>query len=84
MKKRDILLLLGGVVILLVLWMAPEESTKHVPKDENHLRFYSIVQNDGKKAAEKFCEDCHNEGGVPFPEGHPPKSRCLFCHKLNQ
>ena len=83
MKKRDILLLLGAAVIILVLWMAPEESTTHVPKDENHLRFYTIVKNEGKKAAEKFCQDCHNPDKVPFPKDHPPKNRCLLCHKMN-
>lgn len=83
MKKRDILLLLGGLLIIVVLWMAPEESTAPVPKDDNHLRFYGIVKNDGKKAAEKFCGECHyDDGGVPFPEDHPPKNRCLFCHKV--
>jgi len=83
MKKRDILLLLGGVIILAVLWMAPEESTTYVPKDNNHLRFYTMVKNDGKKAAEKFCQDCHNQDNVPFPKDHPPKNRCLLCHKMN-
>lgn len=82
MKKRDLLLLLGGVIILVVLWMAPEESTAPVPKDEDHARFYSIVKEQGKKAAEKFCLDCHNDEGVPFSPDHPPKSRCLFCHKV--
>ena len=84
MKKRDLLLLLGGIIIVVVLWMAPEESTTRVPKDDDHLRFYSMVQKEGKKAAEKFCQDCHKEGGVPFPKDHPPKSRCLFCHKIIQ
>lgn len=84
MKKRDILLLLGAIVIVAVLWMAPEESTTRVPKDDNHLRFYTIVKSEGKKGAEKFCEECHNENGVPFPKDHPPKSRCLLCHKMSQ
>ena len=82
MKKRDILLILGGLVIIAVLWMAPEETTTPVPKDENHQRFYTIVKEEGKKAAEKFCDEFHNDDGVPFPAEHPPKSRCLFCHKI--
>ncbi len=84
MKKRDLLLIAIGAAILIFLWAAPEETTTHVPYDDTHKKFYDIVQNDGKKAAEKFCEDCHNDDGVPFPEGHPPKSRCLFCHKVKQ
>jgi len=83
MKKRDILLILGGLLIIGVLWMAPEETTSRVPKDENHERFYAIVKAEGKKAAEKFCGECHyDDGGVPFPAEHPPKNRCLFCHKI--
>ncbi len=83
MKKRDILVLLGALIIVVVLWMAPAETTKHVPRDDTHLKFYSLVAQDGKKAAEKFCQDCHNEQQVQFPPDHPPKSRCLFCHKLD-
>ena len=82
MKKRDIFLLLGGAAIIGVLAMAPPETTKHVPKDEIHTQFYDIVKKDGKKAAEKFCEDCHNADGIPFPKDHPEKFRCLFCHKI--
>ncbi len=83
MKKRDMLLLLGAVLLVAFLWMAPDETTTHMPKDDNHLRLYKIMQEEGKKAAEKFCEDCHNQDGVPFPKDHPPKNRCLLCHKLN-
>ncbi len=82
MKKRDISLLVGAVAIIVFLSMAPEETTQPVPKDEIHQKFYTIVKTDGKKAAEKFCGDCHNAEGVPFSEDHPPKFRCLFCHKI--
>lgn len=72
------LFLLGGVGILLFLWNAPAETTKKLPKDDIHLNFHSLE----KKAAEKFCEECHNPNGeVPLPDHHPPKYRCLFCHK---
>ncbi|PLX99694.1 MAG: cytochrome c [Desulfuromonas sp.] len=82
MKKRDILLLIGALAIIIFLWMAPPESTKPVPKDETHIQFHEMVKTEGKKAAEKFCEDCHNADTVPFPEDHPEKFRCLFCHKV--
>ena len=82
MKKRDIMLLTGAAALLIFLWMAPEESTSPVPKDDIHLKFYDMVKTDGKKAAEKFCEDCHNADDVPFSEEHPAKFRCLFCHKI--
>ena len=84
LKKRDWILIAIAAVIVLVLWMAPPESTKRVPDDQTHHRFYQLVQQDGKKAAEKFCENCHNPDKIPFPKGHPPKFRCLFCHKLEQ
>ena len=82
-KKKNTLLynlaflvICGGV--LLFLLNAPEETTKRIPQDETHLKFYSM----GKKEAEKFCEECHNKNGVvPLPDHHPPKYRCLFCHK---
>lgn len=84
LKKRDIILLALAVIILVFLWNAPPESTSHVPYDEEHKRYYEMVEKEGKKAAEKFCQDCHNEDGVPFPDDHPTKARCLFCHKLDR
>jgi hypothetical protein len=64
--------------IFLFLWNAPEETTTHLPDNENHARFMKM----DKKAAEKFCEECHSpDGEAPLPKDHPPKYRCLFCHK---
>ena len=83
LKKRDFVLIAIAVVILAFLWQAPPESTSRVPYDADHQRFYDIVKADGKKAAEKFCEECHNQEMVAFPEGHPSKYRCLFCHKMD-
>lgn len=60
------------------LWNAPPETTAHLPYDEKHERFFAM----GKKEAEKFCETCHRpDGEAPLPADHPPKYRCLFCHK---
>jgi hypothetical protein len=64
--------------LFIFLWNAPEETTTYLPKDEDHAKFLKM----DKKEAEKFCEECHNPDGVsPLPENHPPKYRCLFCHK---
>ena len=85
MKKerlRDLLLLTIGVAIVAFLWVAPEATTTRFPVDDTHKPYNEIVKKDGKKAAEKHCGECHNEQGVTFPKGHPPKFRCLFCHKL--
>jgi len=66
----------GG--LLLFLLNAPEETTKRLPVDDIHKEFHTL----DKKEAEKFCEECHNpQGRSPLPDQHPPKYRCLFCHK---
>ena len=82
LKKRDFILIGIAILILAFLWQAPPESTSRVPYDDDHSQFHELVKAEGKKAAEKFCEDCHNDEDVAFPEGHPPKARCLFCHKM--
>jgi len=67
----------GG--LLFFLYNAPEETTSFLPHDDNHQRFYTIKS---KKEAEKFCGDCHEDGKeAPLAKDHPPKYRCLFCHK---
>jgi hypothetical protein len=83
-KKRirplflNIAFVLTGAAILFFLFNAPKETTKKLPKDANHSRFQEMK----KKEAEKFCTECHSPQGVyPLPTGHPPKYRCLFCHK---
>lgn len=81
-KKKSwwfhLLFLAGGVVILFFLWNAPPESTKKLPHNPDHERFFAME----KKGAEKFCEECHRpQGPAPLPADHPPKYRCLFCHK---
>lgn len=85
-KKRrilDIVVLIAAVLVVVFFLKAPPETTAHVPKDDIHQRFYTIVAEQGKKAAEPFCSECHNEDGVPFPPEHPLKNRCLICHKLD-
>ena len=70
------LILCGG--LFLFLWNAPEETTARLPYDEIHQKFYTMK----KKTAGKHCSSCHYEDGdVPLPADHPPKYRCLFCHK---
>lgn len=67
--------------ILVFLLNAPEETTSFLPKDENHIKLHSI---EGKKEAEKYCAECHDaDSDAPLPAEHPPKYRCLFCHKRN-
>ena len=83
-KKRDWILLGIAAIIVAVLWAAPDETTKRVPDNDTHHRFFALVAEEGKKAAEKYCGECHSEAGIALPEDHPPKFRCLFCHKLEE
>lgn len=74
----NIAFLVISAAILIFLFNAPEETTAKLPHDEDHSRFMKMK----KKEAEKFCTECHSaDGEYPLPEGHPPKYRCLFCHK---
>ena len=81
-KKRRWLLNLafvgGCLVIFLVLWNAPPETTPALPHDSQHQQFFAM----DRKVAETYCESCHNPEGIrPLAEDHPPTFRCLFCHK---
>jgi hypothetical protein len=75
----NLLFLVGGGAILVFLLNAPKETTHRMPRDDHHQRFYGM----DKKAAEKFCGECHNPDGLagPLPKDHPSKYRCLLCHK---
>ena len=85
-KRRNILIynlifivICGG--LFMFLWNAPEETTTYLPNNDDHAKFMKM----DKKEAEKFCDECHSPDGVaPLPEDHPPKYRCLFCHKREQ
>ena len=74
----NLLFVVGCAAVLLFLLHAPPETTAHLPHDQNHARFLAM----NKKEAEKSCESCHALGKqAPLPANHPPKYRCLFCHK---
>ena len=86
LKRKNIIIynLIFVVVcagLFMFLWNAPEETTKHLPNDVDHAKFMKM----DKKEAEKFCSECHSpEGVAPLPKDHPPKYRCIFCHKRDQ
>jgi hypothetical protein len=69
MRKIDVMLLFGAFAIVMFLVAAPDKSTSQVPNDEAHQRFRSLVKESGKKTAEKYCGDCHNEEQISFPRG---------------
>jgi cytochrome c553 len=77
-RLLNLLFIASCSAILVFLLKAPPESTTKLPRDANHLQFYAME----KKAAEKHCGICHAPDGLaPLPKDHPPKYRCLFCHK---
>lgn len=70
------LALCGGLLFFLL--NAPPESTPRLPRDSDHLRFYSL----SKKEAEKKCNACHGQDGIKeLAKKHPATYRCLLCHK---
>lgn len=85
-------------VVGIFIAISGKEKTTPVPFDDTHRIVYQTAYRNApgpgesilkrsffkpdKKAAEVYCEPCHKERGVPFPPNHPPKNRCLFCHKL--
>ena len=82
MKKRDLLFVAIAAIIVLVLWAAPPETTIRVPYDDTHRELKATLEHKGKKATEEICRTCHNDKDLPLSKNHPPKYRCLFCHKL--
>ena len=82
-KKKNLLFIniafvVISAAILIFLLKAPEKTTASLPHDEDHNRFFGMK----KKAAGKLCVECHTPDGIsPLAEDHPPKYRCLFCHR---
>ncbi len=82
-KKDWLFLAFMGAVLLLFILISGEEKTRKVPYDASHQASYEILKMTGsKRDAEKSCETCHDGRIIPFPKNHPPKNRCLFCHKM--
>jgi hypothetical protein len=67
------------LIILVFLFVAPEETTSKLPDNSIHAEFHHIKS---KKEADRLCVACHADGKeAPLPEAHPAPFRCLFCHK---
>lgn len=89
---------LVAVVLLIFISISGKEKTTPVPRNESHTQVYTEAYRNApgpeaslfrraffkpdKKGAEKLCEPCHDAQGIKLPPNHPPKHRCLFCHKL--
>jgi len=97
-KKDWLFIAMILVVVGIFLSISGKEKTKVVPNNATHKEVYDIAYQNApgpdasifevgrfqacKKLAEKNCESCHEANGIKLPPNHPPKNRCLFCHKL--
>lgn len=97
-KRDWLFIALVAVVLITFITISGKEKTKPVPNNPIHNTVYqeafknapgqnaSIFRKaffrPAKKDAEQLCEPCHQQYGVKLPPNHPPKHRCLFCHKL--
>ncbi len=82
LRKADILFIIMIPAVVLCLWLlTTEQTTLRIPLDDDHRESLQTYRTEGKKAAEQVCSTCHADGGLPLSEGHPPKYRCMFCHK---
>ncbi len=86
------------VILAIFIGISGKEKTTPVPNNATHKQVYEIAYKNApaadaslfkktffkpaKKEAEKSCEPCHDAQGIKLPPNHPPKHRCLFCHKL--
>ena len=99
-KRDWVFIAMAVVVLGFFFWISGKEKTTTVPRDAMHKVSYDAAFKNApgpdasiftraffkpdKKGAEIYCEPCHRERGIPFPPNHPPKNRCLFCHKLKK
>jgi len=82
-RKADVVFIALIPLILLCLWMlTTEQTTLRIPLDDDHIKLIEIYETEGKKAAGKNCSACHGDEAIPLSENHPPKYRCMFCHKF--
>jgi len=81
-RRADIAFIVLIPVVLLCLWLlTTEQTTLRIPQDDDHHESLQAYSVHGKKEAERVCRSCHGDGGLPLSDNHPPKYRCMFCHK---
>jgi hypothetical protein len=97
-KRDWLFIALIVVVVGIFIAISGKEKTTPVPNNPIHNPVYQEAYKNApgpdasifkkaffrpaKKDAEQLCEPCHQQYGVELPPNHPPKHRCLFCHKL--
>ena len=87
-KKRDLIFVAIIVAVLgTFIAISGKETTKKIPRDATHARFYDLLAaGQGKIEVDRLCAECHDGVKISFPPKHPAKPgagpmRCLFCHK---
>jgi len=81
-RRADIAFIISIPLVVLCLWLlTTEQTTLPIPLDDDHRESLQAFRAGGKKAAERECRSCHGDDGIPLSELHPPKYRCMFCHK---
>ena len=81
-RRADIVFIVFIPVVVLCLWLlTTEQTTLRIPRDGDHSESLQTYGTGGKKEAEQVCRTCHGDEGIPLSETHPPKYRCMFCHK---
>jgi hypothetical protein len=97
-KRDLIFVGLATALLALIVTFSGKEKTTPVANNETHKQVYEIAYKKApgadasifkkaffkpdRKEAEKLCEPCHQQKNIKLPPNHPPKYRCLFCHKL--
>ena len=82
LRRADILFIALIPLVVLCLWLlTTEQTTLRIPLNDDHYESLETYRTDGKKAAEQVCRNCHGDENLPLSEDHPPKYRCMFCHK---
>ncbi len=98
-KRDLLFVTAAAVLLAVIISFSGKETTKPVPNNETHKTVYEVANKKApapdasifkraffkpdRKEAEKLCEPCHQQRNIKLPPNHPPKYRCLFCHKLS-
>lgn len=64
----------GGTLLVVgtLALLSGAREKRYVPLDDNHPRPLAVDR----------CRDCHAPGKMaPQPAQHPPKEKCLLCHR---
>lgn len=85
-KRNDLLVIVGVVVLLVVLAAGSlRRKGKPIPKDFQHATIYQDLKNGRpSREIELACTTCHSKSSVPLPDRHPPKEQCLTCHPVRK